>query len=85
MFIRLTIWTVTSLTDDPIMLTDVNGGVHPLQGSNIVTMIGLGWGLFLASLVLNTLYYELHPSATDTSVGALKKRFLCQGDPADKI
>ena len=88
---RLTIWTVTSLTDEPIKLIDVNGRVHPLPGSSMVTMIGAGWGLYAGSLFLNFLYYKMHPSATDISGGALKKRikdgagafkrgFVCQGN-----
>ena len=75
---RLTVWTVTSLTDEPILLTDVNGGVHPLPGSIIVTMIGAGWGLYFGSICLNFLYYKVHPSATDISVGALVSRFVSQ-------
>ena len=78
MIFRLTVWTVTSLTDDPILLTDVNGGIHPLPGSSIVTMIGAGWGLYLGSICLNYLYYKVHPSATDISGGALVSRFVCQ-------
>ena len=73
---RLTIWTVTSLTDEPIKLIDVNGRVHPLPGSSMVTMIGVGWGLYAGSLFLNFLYYKMHPSATDISRGALKKRIV---------
>ena len=77
---RLTVRTVTSLTDEPILLADVNGGVHPLPSSSIVTMIGVGWGLYLGSICLNYLYYKMHPSATDISGGALKRRIVCQGE-----
>ena len=72
--LRLTVWTITSLTDEPIKLTDVNGRVHPLPASSVVTMIGAGWGLYAGSLFLNFLYYKNHPSATDISGRALKKR-----------
>ena len=74
--LRLTVWTLSSLEDE-LKLTDVNGGVHTLQRSSIVMMIGAAWILHLGSIILNSLYYKLHPSGTDISGGALKKRLVC--------
>ena len=72
----MTVWTLSSLGPE-LQLTDVNGRVHTLQRSSIVMMIGAGWILHLGSFILNGLYYKLHPSGTDISDGALKKRLVC--------
>ena len=74
--LRLTVWTLSSLGPE-LQLTDVNGRVHTLQRSSIVMMIGAGWILHLGSFIFNGLYYKLHPSGTDISGGALKKRIVC--------
>ena len=76
LFLRLTVWTLSSLGPE-LQLTDVNGRVHTLQRSSIVMMIGAAWILHLGSIFFNGLYYKLHPSGTDISGGALKKRMVC--------
>ena len=76
LYLRLTVWTLSSLKND-LQLTDVNGRVHTLQRSSIVMMIGAAWILHLGSIIFNGLYYKLHPSGTDISGGALKKRLVC--------
>ena len=74
--LRLTAWTLSSLKNE-LKLTDVNGRVHTLQRSSIVMMIGAAWILHLGSIFFNGLYYKLHPSGTDISGGALKRRLVC--------
>ena len=46
-------------------------------------MIVAGWVLHMASLLLNFVYYKIHPSATDVGCGALKKRMVCQSFESD--
>ena len=72
----MSVWTVSSLGDE-LKLIDVNGGVQTLKRSSIVMMIGSGWILYLGSIFFNSLYYKMHPSGTDISGGALKKRLVC--------
>ena len=74
---RLSVWTIASLNEE-LNLILVDGGVHTLKKSSIDNMIGAGWVLYITSLLLNYVYYIMHPSATDVSCGALKKRMVCQ-------
>ena len=79
---RLSVWTMASLNHE-LDLILVDGEVHTLKKSSIETMIVAGWVLYIASLLLNFVYYKIHPSATDISCGALKKRMVCQSLDTD--
>ena len=62
------------MTDD-MVLVDVHGKKHPLTRWNIGWMLGAGWIFFLASQILNFIYYQMHPSSTDCSWNRLLRRF----------
>ena len=78
---RLTIWTAVNMTDvevDEKAVTDntwsglnvtqttVNGTETRLISTGVTgRMLGAGWLLYLCSLVLNLLYYKMHPSSPE--------------------
>ena len=82
MFYRLSVWNKARLNEE-LDMTLVKGGVHTLQKSSIDMMLVAGWVLYMASLLLNYVYYKMHPSKTDISCGALKKRMVCQSFDTD--
>ena len=50
--------------DVPVMdLVDIHGYVHQVSVEYHKNALGLGWGLFFGSIVLNIIYYKLHPAA----------------------
>ena len=55
-------------------LIDVNGKSHTLTKYDVGWMLGAGWILHLAALVLNYIYYKLHPSSPDISSKAIWKK-----------
>ena len=63
-----------------MVLKDVNGENHPITKSDIGWILGAGWSFFFASIVLNIIYYMIHPSSVDISLPALKKRLTCGFD-----
>ena len=83
--LRLSVWTISSLTDE-LKLKDVNGVEHTLKRSSIVKMIWSGWLLYLGSIIFNCLYYKIHPSRPDISGRgrALKKRLGFYKDDDDQ-
>ena len=52
-------------------LIDVNGKYHPLTKYDVSWMLGAGWIFHLAALVLNYIYYKIHPSSPDISSEAI--------------
>ena len=64
------------MTDD-MVLKDVNGTSHPITKNNISWMLGIGWIFYLASFILNIIYYMIHPSFADISGPGLLRRLTC--------
>ena len=62
---------------DEMMLIDVFGKAHPISKHNTVWILGAGWIFFVVSFGFNCIFYKIHPSATDISLGAIKRRLLC--------
>ena len=55
--------------DVPVMdLVDIHGYVHQVSVEYHKNALGLGWGLFFGSIVLNIIYYKLHPAAPTFAV-----------------
>ena len=61
---------------DDMVLVDLHGIRHPLSKWNISWMLGAGWIFFLASQVLNYLYYKIHPSSVDFRLKTLHNNTL---------
>ncbi len=57
-----------------MVLKDVNGKNHPITKSNISWMLVAGWLFYLASCVLNIIFYMIHPSFADISGPAVIRR-----------
>ena len=56
--IRLTIHTVLKM-DDGMKIVDETGRVHDLSVATVRTMIGTGWGAFIAAWLLNIAFYKV--------------------------
>ena len=51
------------------MLKDLHGFGHILSRQSVEVMLGVGWTSFMVGLVLNIIYYAIHPSEVDMSIG----------------
>ena len=61
---RLTIWTVVlkgKMTE--IDVTDEAGNSRTITSTNISWMLFTGWMFYIGSLILNLIYYLMHPSS----------------------
>ena len=63
--IRLTIHTVLKMDDvlkmaDGMTIVDETGRVYNLSVATVRTMIGTGWGAFIAAWLLNIAFYKVH-------------------------
>ena len=56
--IRLTIHTVLKM-DDGMKIVDETGRVHNLTMATVKTMIGTGWGVFIAAWLINIAFYKV--------------------------
>ena len=74
--LRFTISTLRNMTDNMVLI-DVNDGrqIH-LQSEDVFWILGIGWIASFIALVLNIVYYNLHPSAVDFSIGRFRKRIV---------
>ena len=62
---------------DEMKLIDVTGKAHPISKRSTGWILVAGWIFFVVSFVFHCIFYKIHPSATDTSLGAIKRRLLC--------
>ena len=70
---RLTIYTLVKIPDVMLLdgsmeLVDVNGYVQQISADDHKNVMGLAWGLFFAAILLNLLYYKLHPAIPPMTV-----------------
>ena len=75
-FYRLTIWTAVLMTTE-MKLIDVTGKAHPISKRSTRLILVAGWIFFGISFGFNYIFYKIHPSATDISLEAIKRRLLC--------
>ena len=63
---RLTIWTAVTMKD-----IEVNLSIGEITVPHLITtgdtgrMLGAGWLLYLFSLILNFIFYKMHPSSPE--------------------
>ena len=55
-------------------LIDVNGNPHPLTKFQVRMMIMIGWLAFILAVLMNILFYKVHPSFVDFSPKRFKER-----------
>ena len=51
-----------SKVGENITLVNTVGGTYTFTPSHVFTTLGVGWAAFGLALILNVLYYVLHPS-----------------------
>ena len=61
---------------DEMRLIDVTGRAHPIGKYNTGWILGAGWIFFGVSFLFQYIFYKIHPSATDVSNDAIKRRLL---------
>jgi len=71
-------FTVSTLLNvsDKMVLVDVNGRKIELIHQDVFWILGTGWIASFLALVLNFVYYNLHPSAVDFNIGRFRKRIV---------
>ena len=78
--------------DDCMKIVDETGRVHDLSVATVRTMIGTGWGAFIAAWLLNIAFYkvqytnsssyitlyscQVHPSAVDLEVSRFRNKMV---------
>ncbi len=55
---------ITSVID-VIEVIDEAGHLRTITPSNIGWMLGIGWMFYIASQILNFIYYKMHPSSPE--------------------
>ena len=61
---------------DEMKLIDVTGKAHPILKYNTSLIMVAGWIFLGISFIFNCIFYMIHPSATDVSLDAYKRRLL---------
>jgi len=69
-YLGLTIYTLLIMPmrmnyDGKLDMVDVHGYVHQVSAEVHHNALGLAWGLFLGAIIINLVFYKLHPSMPD--------------------
>ena len=66
-FLRLTIWTAAIMKDIEIIPSDpaVGKELRTITADNVGWLLGAGWMFYFGSLLLNLVYYLMHPSSPE--------------------
>ena len=74
-YFRLTIWTVELIKKiTEIKVTDEEENERTITPTNISWMLVTGWMFYIGSMVLNVVYYKLHPSSPEMWTWGKKER-----------
>ena len=67
MFSRLTIWTAVIIKDIEIVVPDQDKveELRTITPANVGWLLGTGWMFYFVSLLLNLVYYLMHPSSPE--------------------
>ena len=67
LFSRLTIWTAVIMKDIEIVVTDQGKAeeLRTITTANVGWLLGAGWMFYFVSLLLNLVYYLMHPSSPE--------------------
>ena len=67
MFSRLTIWTAAIMKDIQIFRNEEGKAeeLRTITAANVGWLLGAGWMFYLGSLLLNLVYYLMHPSSPE--------------------
>ena len=57
-------------------IKDIYGTDHTLTPHHVHVMLGVGWGCFLGSWLINIVYYKFHPSAVEMDPRSDDKKTL---------
>ena len=63
----MTIWTAVIMKDIEIVLTgqDASEELRTITATNVGWLLGAGWMFYFVSLLLNLVYYLMHPSSPE--------------------
>ena len=51
--------------EDDLFIVDTNGMKVPFSRTSVLNQLKFGWLVFFIAVLLNILFYKLHPSAVD--------------------
>ena len=74
-FKRTTISTLMNVPDTMQMI-DINGRTISLSSNGVTCVLVIGWLSYLLSLILNIIYYYIHPSRLDFDLRRFKRRIV---------
>ena len=66
--------SIEASLSDNMRLIDVNGNPHPMTKFQVRMMIMIGWLAFLLAMLMNLLFYKVHPSFVDFSPKRFKDK-----------
>ena len=73
----MTIFSLVMIPDGSMELVDVNGYVQQISAEDHKNALGLAWGLYFASLVLNLVYYKIHPASPPVTSDDKLRTHVC--------
>ena len=59
-----------------LLIDNDNGRESSLTSDHVYWILGIGWTSSVIALVLNCIYYKLHPSAVDFDLGRFRSRIV---------
>ena len=86
MFFRLTIWTAKIMKDIEIVVTDQGKAeeLRTITAANVGWLLGVGWMFYFVSLLLNLVYYLMHPSSPEMWTWGAAEEFEEWTPPEEK-
>ena len=74
-FISLTVATVAKLNiEEELFIVSTNGMKVPFSRSSVQNQLKFGWTVFFLAILLNILFYNLHPSSVDFDLKRSKNK-----------
>ena len=64
-FLRLTIWTAIIMKDIAVIEKDETEKLRTITTANVSWLLASGWMFYFCSLLLNLVYYLMHPSSPE--------------------
>ena len=73
---RFTISALLNIEDSMVLIDSDSGRESSLTSDDVHWILGIGWASSVIALMLNFIYYKLHPSAVDFDLGRFRNRIV---------
>ena len=86
MFFRLTIWTAVIKKDVQIVVNNQDSAeaLRTITAANVGWLLGIGWMFYFGSLLLNLVYYLIHPSSPEMWTWGAQEKLEVWTPPEEK-